>query len=188
MTKKTPGAREKILESAAQIVRESGAGNMSLDAVAARAGVSKGGLLYHFSSKAKLFETLVEQFVSQEYEEFQKRRRSYEDSGVGNGVTRAYIDVFVEERARCEPPPSGLLAALAENPDFLRPVQRYEREVLDQMKADASDPALAVIALLVVHGVRAMELLSIDVVEDAELSAVIAALRRLLDDGSRKAA
>ncbi len=173
------GAREKILAAAAEIVREAGAGNMSLDAVAARAGVSKGGLLYHFSSKAKLFEAMVEEFVSEEYERFQERQRHHE--GGANGGVHAYLDLFVDDRKKCQPPPSGLLAALAENPDFLKPVQAYEREILDQMRATASDPALAVITLLVVHGVRAMELLSINVVNNQEISETVAALRGMLD-------
>ena len=97
---------------------------------------------------------------------------------------QAYIDLFVEERKKCQPPPSGLLAALAENPDFLKPVQTYERQVLDQMKASASDPSLAVIALLVVHGVRAMELLSINVVNDQEVADMLSAFRGLLEAGA----
>ncbi len=180
MVRPSSGAREKILDAAAEIVREAGAASMSLDAVAARAGVSKGGLLYHFSSKSKLFEALVEGFISEEYDKFQERKQAHEKST--NGVVQAYIDLFVEERKECQPPPSGLLAALAENPDFLKPVQKYEREVLDQMKATASDPSLAVIALLVVHGVRAMELLSINVVNNQEVAEMIAALRGLLED------
>ena len=57
---KEKSAREKLLEAADQIAREAGPSNLSLDAVALKAGVSKGGLLYHFPSKAKLLEALVE--------------------------------------------------------------------------------------------------------------------------------
>ncbi|EKF19323.1 TetR/AcrR family transcriptional regulator [Nitratireductor pacificus] len=179
MTKSRSGARDKILEAAGEIVRETGAGSMSLDAVAARAGVSKGGLLYHFSSKSKLFEALVEKFMHEE--DAQLREREAARAGVANAPVQAYIDHFVGERARRQPPPSGLLAALAEDPEFLKPVQRFERDVLDRMKAGADDPALAVIALLVVHGIRAMELLSINVVDEAETDQVVDALRRLLE-------
>lgn len=182
MTKSRSGARDKILEAAGEIVRETGAGSMSLDAVAARAGVSKGGLLYHFSSKSKLFEALVEEFLRQEDADL--RQREAANAGVVNGSVQAYIDLFVGERARRQPPPSGLLAALAEDPEFLKPVQRFERAVLDRMKAGASDPALATITLLVVHGIRAMELLSINVVDDAETQEVTQALRRLLRAGT----
>ena len=40
--------RKRLLDAAAAVVRRDGAGALTLDAVAAEAGVSKGGLLYHF--------------------------------------------------------------------------------------------------------------------------------------------
>ncbi|EKF43294.1 TetR/AcrR family transcriptional regulator [Nitratireductor indicus] len=174
--------REKILEAAAEIARESGAGNITLEAVAARAGVSKGGLLYHFSSKARLLEAAVEQFVNQEHVCFQDRQKALETLGARNSVARAYIDLFDQERMRCEPPPTGLLAALAENPNFLKPVQHYECEVLKRMKAETNAPELAMIALLAIHGIRAMQLLNIEVVDDNDTTSVINALRKLLDE------
>ena len=56
MKQKKSNSREKILTAAADVAREAGPGNLSLDAVASRAGVSKGGLLYNFPSKAKLMQ------------------------------------------------------------------------------------------------------------------------------------
>lgn len=46
-------ARDRILDAAEELISE-GHVPPSLDAVAARAGVSKGGLLYHFSSRSLL--------------------------------------------------------------------------------------------------------------------------------------
>ena len=48
------GARAKVLQAAEELAVEVGPANLSLDAVAARAGVAKGGLLYHFPTKAHL--------------------------------------------------------------------------------------------------------------------------------------
>src|SRR3989337_1315491 len=47
-------SREKILDAAAELVAEIGAGRLTLEAVAERAGLSKGGLLYNFPTKAAL--------------------------------------------------------------------------------------------------------------------------------------
>ncbi|MEO2167455.1 MAG: TetR/AcrR family transcriptional regulator, partial [bacterium] len=46
--------RAKILDAAEDLILEAGATGLILDEVARRAGVSKGGLLYHFPSKADL--------------------------------------------------------------------------------------------------------------------------------------
>ena len=40
--------RRRLLDAATAVVRRDGARALTLDAVAAEAGVSKGGLLYHF--------------------------------------------------------------------------------------------------------------------------------------------
>lgn len=43
-----PSKRAHILASALQVVRDGGPHALTLEAVAARGAVSKGGLLYHF--------------------------------------------------------------------------------------------------------------------------------------------
>jgi AcrR family transcriptional regulator len=53
-------ARDRILVAYEDLLIESGERGATLDAVAARAGVSKGGLLYHFGSKDALAEGLIE--------------------------------------------------------------------------------------------------------------------------------
>ncbi|MBL0887032.1 TetR/AcrR family transcriptional regulator [Myceligenerans indicum] len=50
--------RRALLDAAAQVVRERGVSG-SLGDVARRAGVSKGGLLYHFAGKDELLQALV---------------------------------------------------------------------------------------------------------------------------------
>ena len=47
----TPSARDRILDAFEELLGEQSERAATLDAVAARAGVSKGGLLYHFASK-----------------------------------------------------------------------------------------------------------------------------------------
>lgn len=54
------GTRERILNAGYAIAAESGTAAVTLEAVAARAGVSKGGLLYHFASKEALVAGLVD--------------------------------------------------------------------------------------------------------------------------------
>src|SRR3954466_14733340 len=51
--------RARLLDAASAVVRRDGAQALTLDAVAAEAGVSKGGLLYHFRSKHELLEAMV---------------------------------------------------------------------------------------------------------------------------------
>lgn len=55
-----PAARNKVLDAYAALLVESGERAATLDAVAKRAAVSKGGLLYHFASKAALADGLAD--------------------------------------------------------------------------------------------------------------------------------
>lgn len=55
----TATAREQILDAYARLIVDGGTKHATLEAVARDAGISKGGLLYHFPSKAKLAEGLA---------------------------------------------------------------------------------------------------------------------------------
>lgn len=55
-----PAARAKALDAFTKILISSGERAATLDAVAQEAGISKGGLLYHFGSKGELIAGLVE--------------------------------------------------------------------------------------------------------------------------------
>jgi AcrR family transcriptional regulator len=171
--------RQKILEAAAEIARESGASNIPLEAVAARAGISKGGLLYHFPSKAKLLEGIVKFHLAT----FEKalKERELEKRDRANGLMEAYLELFSEENCAKEPPPSGLLAALAENPDFLAPVREHHRGMLDRLCA-SNDPTMAIIIFLAIQGARSMQLLNLEVLSDDEFTAAMTRLKQIAGD------
>jgi len=61
--KKSTHSRDAILEAAASLVHEHGASALTLDATCARAGLSKGGLLYHFRSKEELIQGMMERHL-----------------------------------------------------------------------------------------------------------------------------
>lgn len=150
---------------------------MSLDAVAERAGVSKGGLLYHFPSKTKLLEALVEA----ELRDFDADLAGREGQDRPDGVLTAYLAEMAARLAGKAPPPCGMLAAAAEDPSLLTPVRHYERRFLDRIRANASDPDCATVAFLAVHGLWMMQLLGLDILSPDEVRTTLA---RLAGNGS----
>lgn len=60
MRKQSERTRRQIFEACSRILRNEGLTNLTLDAVADEAGISKGGLLYHFPNKVELVEALFE--------------------------------------------------------------------------------------------------------------------------------
>lgn len=161
--------KQRLLDAAEALARRLGPANLSLDAVAAEAGVSKGGLLYHFPSKIKLMEALVAQHLSR----LDASLRAQEATGLPNAVIGAYLDHFQQDCARQKPPATGLLAALAQNPELLEPVRRQERDFLERIRADATDPNFATVAFLVVQALRAMKMLGTEVMDDPETKAIV---------------
>ncbi|MCB0967868.1 MAG: TetR/AcrR family transcriptional regulator [Ilumatobacter sp.] len=60
-----PSNRDLILDTLERLIVERGAIGVTLEAVADEAGVSKGGLLYHFSTKSALFHGLLDRCDAQ---------------------------------------------------------------------------------------------------------------------------
>lgn len=62
-TVRRPSQRESVLDAAEAVVLADGAAHLTLDAVAERAGLSKGGLLYHFPTKELLLQAMVDRHM-----------------------------------------------------------------------------------------------------------------------------
>lgn len=173
MTSRTEGTRARILRAAQEIAQEAGPASMSLEAVAAKAGVSKGGLLYHFPTKAALLRGLVEHQLAR----FEAALGIEAAKARHDGVIAAYLETFVAERLCNAPPSAGMLSALVEDPAILEPVRGRERGFLDAIRANATDPDRATVAYLALHGLALMRLLNIDVLSDAERTRILTAMR-----------
>lgn len=79
-------SREHILDTYVDLLIHTGERAATLDAVATAAKVSKGGLLYHFSSKKALLEALVERTVTLAEEDFEAMAQAPE------GASAYYIN------------------------------------------------------------------------------------------------
>src|SRR3954471_17885396 len=103
--------RDNLLDAAAKVVHRDGAQALTLDAVAAEAEVSKGGLLYHFKSKNDLVEAMVERWMKEFRQEIAEA-----DPHFVRGYVKASVPAGKEEL--------GMLAALVADPSLLVAVRR----------------------------------------------------------------
>ncbi len=62
---KASRTRETLIQAANQVLVRDGINHLTLEAVAQVAGVSKGGLLYHFPNKEALVEGMIDHYLSQ---------------------------------------------------------------------------------------------------------------------------
>ena len=142
--------RENILNAANNIILENRLEGFTLDAVAKKANVSKGGLLYHFPSKNALIEGLIDSLFLQFKNNMNERLNTNKDISA-----KDWMKAFITERfenVHIDPDYTiGLLATSTMNKDLLLPViEQYSQWQNQFEKTD--DPVLATIIRLVTDG------------------------------------
>ena len=150
----TTDTREAILEAANRIVVRDGASKLTLDAVAKEAGISKGGLLYHFGSRNALIMGMIEADVARV-----QARLDHLTDGTPGSWTRAYVEdtINVVMPADLELNTS-FIAALAENPELIEPFRTASHQWQHRAENDGIDPVTATIIRLAVDGLYFAEM------------------------------
>lgn len=166
-------SREKILAAAADVARETGPGSLSLDAVASRAGVSKGGLLYNFPTKAKLMQGLVEEYL-REFEQALEAARTSDVSG--ESPLAAYIRLSADDCGDTQPSASWIFSAIAEDPDFLAPIKSFKRQLFERLKGETPSLKALLICFIAIEGLRSMNLFDADVLSQNERQLLVSSL------------
>lgn len=109
--------RDRILNALQRILVDVGSSGVTLEKVAAEAGVSKGGLLYHFKSKSDLYDGLA------------RRHRLQEEANLARARERGVVEMFLEVSwVESEESAAGLWALLT--------ALRGKGELSEQARAD----------------------------------------------------
>jgi AcrR family transcriptional regulator len=161
--------RAKLLDAASAVIRRDGPQALTLDAVAAQAGVSKGGLLYHFASKRELLDALVARWL----DDFQR------DIDAAPGANFAESYVRASDGAKAEE--AGLLAALVADPNVLAAVRERHAAWQDRVATEGGDPVDATVARLAADGLWLADLLGIAPPQGELRERVLARLLELCD-------
>lgn len=173
-------ARERIIDAAEQVVLEEGASHMTMDAVAAKAGVSKGGLIYHFPSQRDLLQAMLQRFVDRVETRMAQAREELPESPVRN--IKAYIHAWFTLGSEYRRTASALLATITREPELLQTVQKKHRAVLAEIIEAAPNPELAIVLSLATEGMWMSELLNISPLADHERARIQQLLLKLADE------
>lgn len=181
MTKKrgVPSKRDLILYAAGQVVLNNGAAQLTLDSVAEEAGVSKGGLLYHFPTKDALIDELLDTYLRG----FDSVIDAHIDSDNGpeaGKFLRAYVRTSFTDDL---PDPSfaaAALAAVTAKPELLEKVREKYAEWKARALKDGLPLQTALTVMLATDGIWCAELLGIQPLDAEQRTAVQAALLELL--------
>jgi len=151
-----PTRKVEILLAASKIVNEKGIFNLTLDATAAEAGISKGGLLYHFPSKEALVKGMVEH-LAENYKQNLDSKVELSSEKKGRW-TKSYVDVTFNSPHENKDMHAGLLAAKAVNNELMNPIRELYKEWQAEIENDGIDPVKATIIRLATDGLWLSEL------------------------------
>ncbi len=175
-------ARERVIEAAERVVAEVGAARLTLDAVAHAAGVSKGGLLYHFPSKESLLVALSHRYVDSIHGCIDSARTKVAE-GPAQELKACVQGILGSDQ--CMRAMSAVLLATAANDLKLLEVIRERMAEHMQELSTSSDFARAAIVALAVDGLMMRESLRISPFSAEQREAVVNKLLELADEAYR---
>jgi AcrR family transcriptional regulator len=180
LTQDPASVRNRLLNAAEQVAARDGVASLTLDAVAREAGVSKGGLLYHFPTKSDLINGVVERLATHCEQE---QKRVVQETPLEPGAfTRAYLRCRSEPLDPQELPiHMALLAAAGTDSQFLDPWRSRIAGWQARLESDGIDPVTATIVRLAMDGICLSTLLGLPVPEGAMREKVLERLRSMTE-------
>ena len=176
-------ARERILEAAECVITEVGATRLTLDGVAQSAGVSKGGLLYHFPSKESLLGALAQRYVeSMDHCIGAAKGGLLDDS---SRDLKACILGVLGSDPRSKAMGAVLLATAANDLALLEVIRERIAEYTAEIEANSVDFPRAAIVSLAVDGLKMRESLRISPFNEAQRAQVVRELMKIADESYR---
>ena len=180
-TAQTVAVRDRILDAADLLVTAEGARNLTLDGVAQAAGVSKGGLLYHFPSKDALLAGMVERHIDQVDARCAAELANLPASCSSSQMKAWVLGVLHSDPLRGEVG-AALLAAAANNPELLDGVRRRYAAHVERLAALGERFAGAAVILLAVDGLMFGEAWRITPFTSEQRDRIVAELLKLTDE------
>ncbi|MGG5811355.1 TetR/AcrR family transcriptional regulator [Falsiroseomonas sp. CW058] len=172
-------ARTRILDAAEAIVQARGVPALTLGAAARDAGVSKGGLLYHFASKEALLAAMLNRLAEAIGREFEATVAAVPE-GTGR-VARAMLAWACQEDAcrHHDRAAAVFLAAFHHDPALLDPVRAVFARMRAALAADGLPPGFGQAVMCATDGLFMARIFGLYALDPAEMAALRGALETL---------
>ena len=180
--KQTAQIGDQILDATEAVIGHAGVSGLTLDAVAAQAKISKGGLLHHYPSKDALVRGLVARCATECKSEFE---RVHAATPLGPGRTaRAMLTRHLAERKVWDESmrrtSAALMAVLAQDHALMKPMLDNYHEILRLAEDDGLCPGVAEIVIAAIDGLWLWWLSGIVPVTDERFERMHRALEMLI--------
>lgn len=174
-------ARERILEAAERVVADIGAAQLTLDVVAQSAGVSKGGLLYHFPSKESLLGALAQRYVHSMEQCMECAKDSMSEHDRSRDL-KACVAGILGSDPRSKAMGAALLATAANDLTLLEVIRERIASYTRELAASKADFSRAAIVTLAVDGLMMRESLRISPFSDTQREQIVNELLKIADE------
>ncbi len=175
--------RTRVLDAAEHIVQARGVPALTLDAAAREAGVSKGGLLYHFASKEALLQGLMlrlRDFIRTQFDLV--RDTIPEGPGrVSRAVLAWQFDSGLATDERTNRASAVFLAAFHHDSALLEPVRAVFADIRADLERDGLRPGRALAIMAACDGLFMAYLFRMYILDAAQLAALRESLETLLE-------
>jgi AcrR family transcriptional regulator len=178
-------ARERILEAAERVVGDVGAARVTLDVVAQAAGVSKGGLLYHFPSKESLLGALAQRYVHGMEQCIEAAKLGLNAGEHSRDLKACIMGILGSDLRSAKAMGAALLAAAANDLSLLEVIRERIAAYTAELAASSSDFSRAVIVTLAIDGLMMRESLGISSFTAEQRERVVKELLKLADESYR---
>lgn len=159
--------RDKIIDAAMSIIRDRGVAKLTLDEAAKCAGLSKGGILYHFKSKDDLIRGMIERLLHQ-MDELDLAHYQQEPEGPYRWARSAVRTAFDPSGPVCDSVGGALLAAITVNPELMAPVHAKYAEWIERIKSDSPNPLLAGVICMAMDGYYFEQIMGLKLCSDEQ--------------------
>lgn len=173
-TTRSNNQADAILIAASQVIAQDGAGKLTMDAVARQAGLSKGGVLYHFPSKNALLECMLNALLAR----IEERRQAPGKKSKLSGMLDSIDPQDESERAMS----LAILATAAQKPELLAPAKAYFSQVSEEVSAETKDPDITKILLLALEGMRFLNMLELNPWSNSESKQILKRMHQMADE------
>jgi AcrR family transcriptional regulator len=179
-------ARDRILEAAEKVVGDIGAARMTLDVVAQAAGVSKGGLLYHFPSKESLLGALAKRYVDGMDQVIEEAKGSLGEGDSSRDLKACILGLLNREPpARAAGMGAALMATAANDLTLLEVIRVKIADYTREMAESDADFSRAAVVCLAVDGLMFRESLRISPFTESQREDIVKELLKIADEAYR---
>jgi AcrR family transcriptional regulator len=148
--------QESVLDAAERVVARDGAANLTIDAVANEAGITKASVLYDHKSKQALIEAVVDRAFRRDAELHSQCERAIKgdtDLAIKGRLSAAANPPDEEFRAAA----LNLSAALTLDVSLRKKMQDSQAAIITRLLETSSSPRGAILAYLALEGLKFLE-------------------------------